>query len=154
MHLNPHRCNHRSNPIPMKIETKTALPKPTPDVDSLPFWNGLKRHELVIQKCNVCSRYRFPAMPTCPYCASASSTSESTSGEGSVYSWIIVHRPFASAFADEVPYTLATIELKEGCRTVGRLEGAEEVAFGMKVRTRYIDHPNWTELRFTPVIGS
>src|SRR5262249_52901838 len=96
-----------------------------------------------------CSRCRFPPMPWCPYCAASASTTIEATGNGTVYSWIVVHRAFDPAFTDEVPFTLATVDLEEGARIVGRLEKAP-AQFGMLVRATYFKHSDWTELRFEP----
>jgi len=74
-------------------------------------------------------------------------TSYST-GQGTVYSWIEVHRPIGTIRPDEVPCTIATIELDEGFRLLGRLDIAK-LAIGTQVRAIFIDHPDWTELAFT-----
>ena len=129
--------------------TRPSPLAPAPDVDSAFFWQGLKEQRLLLQQCSDCKRYRFPPMPSCPYCAARESTVEEVGGNGSIYSWIVVHHAFDPAFASEVPYTLATIDLAEGGRLVGRLEGAR-AEFGMPVCATYTAHPDWTELRFRP----
>ena len=62
-----------------------------------------------------------------------------------------VHRSFGAPFADQVPYTVALVDLAEGCRVLGRLEGASSpVHAGLAVTARFVDHAAWTELRFAP----
>lgn len=132
----------------------TATPQvapPVPDLDSAFFWLGLREHKLLLQQCAACNRFRFPPMPACPYCASPMSAERVSKGEGKVYSWIVVHRAFDPAFAGDVPYILASIDLDEGGRIVGRLEGTAQAEFGMRVAAKYADHPDWTELRFQPL---
>lgn len=124
---------------------------PAPDADSAFFWAGLREHKLLLQKCDACARFRFPPMPSCPYCASMKSSVHAAKGNGTVYSWIVVRRAFDPAFAADVPYILATVDFDEGGRTVGRLVGTETPAFGMRVSAAYADHPAWTELRFQPL---
>lgn len=131
----------------------TALPTiapPSPDPDSAFFWAGLREHKLLLQKCSACARFRFPAMPSCPYCASMKSTVHESKGAGTVYAWIVVRRPFDPAFTNDVPYILATVDFAEGGRTVGRLVGTDQPAFGMAVGAVFHDHADWTELRFQP----
>jgi uncharacterized OB-fold protein len=65
-----------------------------------------------------------------------------------VYSWVGVQRALTPAFESEVPYTIATVDLDEGARAFGRLEGAEPTAPGGAVTATFVDHPEWTELRF------
>lgn len=124
-------------------------PAPKTDIDSAFYWKGLRYHKLLLQHCSDCGRVRFPPMPSCPFCASARAAVIEASGRGSIYSWIVVRRAFDAAFRDQVPYTLATIDLEEGARTVARLEGDVEAAFGLKVCAEYVDHSDWTELRFS-----
>jgi len=124
-----------------------SVAPPSPDLESAFYWNGLGEHKLLLQKCGHCNRFRFPAMPSCPYCAARESTVVTASGNGSIYSWIVVHRAFDPAFYSDLPYTLASVDLEEGGRVVARLEGAQ-AQFGMPVHACYQDPPGWTELRF------
>jgi uncharacterized protein len=130
-------------------QARPSVAAPSADLDSAFYWNGLKEHKLLLQKCSHCSRFRFPPMPSCPYCAARDSSVVSASGNGSIYSWIVVHRAFDPAFYSDLPYTLASVDLEEGGRVVARLEGAQ-AQFGMPVHAIYHDHPDWTELRFQP----
>ncbi len=68
-----------------------------------------------------------------------------------MYSWVTVHRAFEPAWADQVPYTVAVVELQERCRLLGRVDAAPDtLAAGLAVGPRFVDHPTWTELRFVP----
>lgn len=124
---------------------------PVPDADSLFYWEGLKKHTLLTQQCLDCRRRRFPPMPACPYCASPKMQTLASTGAGSIYSWIVVHTSFDPAFDATVPYTLVTVDLDDGGRIVGRLEGGVcEDMVGKRVTATFVDHPEWTELRFAP----
>jgi uncharacterized OB-fold protein len=133
----------------MSGKQKISPAAPEADADSRFFWDGLRQKKLLIQRCGDCGRSRFPPMPRCPYCASAQSSVLEAGGGGTIYTWVVVHRAFDPAFEDEVPFTLATVDLDEGARIVGRLEGAPP-RFGMRVQAAFFHHPNWTELRFAP----
>ena len=72
-------------------------------------------------------------------------------GHLSVYSWVGVHRALDPAFADDVPYTVAAVDLDEGARVIVRIDtptDADATTFGARVRASYVDHADWTELRF------
>ena len=43
---------------------------------------------------------------------------------------------------------MAVVELDAGCRVVGRLEGDAVVEAEQPVEGVYLDHGDWTELRF------
>ena len=60
-------------------------------------------------------------------------------GRGSVYSFTVTHQAFHPAFADRVPYVVATIELEEGVRMVSDLpdDDVDNVAIGKEVEVFY-----------------
>jgi uncharacterized OB-fold protein len=126
-------------------------PIPIADADSEPYLAALRRHELVLQQCSVCGRVRFPPMPACPWCGATASEWCAVSGRGRVYSWVGVERALTPEFESEVPYTIATIDLDEGARAFARLDGPEPMVPGGDVTATFVDHEEWTELRFAPI---
>ena len=130
-------------------ETPLVAP-PVPDADSAFYWAGLREHRILLQQCDACARFRFPPMPSCPYCASLQSSVRQAAGSGAVYSWIVVRRAFDPAFSADVQYMLASVDLDEGGRTVARLVGVDRPDFGLRVSAIFVDHAQWTELRFQP----
>jgi uncharacterized OB-fold protein len=119
---------------------------PVADEDSAPFWDALRGHHVLLQKCAKCSEIRFPPMPGCPRCGSGDSEHVTASGLGRIYSWIVVRRPLGSIAEADLPCTLATVELDEGCRVLGRFTG--DASIDLRVSARYLDHDGWTELAF------
>jgi uncharacterized OB-fold protein len=122
---------------------------PVADEESAFYWNGLREHRILVQRCEVCGRHRFPPMPACPHCGASGGEIVELDGRATVYSWIVVRRAFNPAFASDVPYTVATVELAPGCRTVARLEAVDSVTAGDALVPAFVDYGNWTELRFT-----
>lgn len=117
-------------------------PLPAKDPESTPFWEGLHRHELLIPQCEECGTYRFPPTSFCPHCRSARTRWQPSKGEGTVFSWIVVRHPVPKEiYADKVPYTVAIVELKEGVRMVGNLQGCdfEDIKAGMPVSISFED---------------
>lgn len=123
--------------------------KPETDPDTEFYWEGLRQHRLLLQCCRDCGRHRFPPMPSCPYCSCIQSSVVQSKGQGTVYSWIVVRKPWNPEFAARIPYTIATIDLTEGVRVVACLENIEPRP-GLRVTARFHDHDSWTELRFGP----
>jgi uncharacterized OB-fold protein len=95
-------------------------------------------------------------MPSCPWCASRRFDLVQSSGLGTVYSFVTVRAAVSAAAAALLPYTIATVQLGEGPRMVGRIEPNGGTAIGDRVRPRFVDHPEWTELCFevAPADGS
>jgi uncharacterized OB-fold protein len=87
------------------------LPQPTPE--TLPFWEGCKQHELRIQLCLSCEQYYFYPRPFCPYCFSEDVEWKVVSGDGTLQTYVINHRP-APGFESTGPYVIAIVELAEG----------------------------------------
>jgi uncharacterized protein len=135
--------------VKMTSEAATAPPVPASDHDSQEFWTELRAHRIVLQRCTGCDRRRFPAIPSCPYCAHPEWRSEEISGTGTVFTYIVVHRAFDAAFTADVPYAVATVDLDGGGRIAARLGGI--AAIGAPVAPVFVDHPEWTELRFRTV---
>jgi hypothetical protein len=86
-------------------------------------------------------------MAHCPYCRSNKVSIEPAGGFGKVYSWIVVRQAFDPAFAADVPYTIATVDLDEGVRIAVRAERAENINFDDPVRLKIKHHAEWSELR-------
>ena len=120
--------------------------RPQPDQDSARFWEGLRNHSIVLQRCSGCGRTRFPPMPGCPYCSAVRSEEVDVDGHGRLYSWVRVHRALTPATAGEVPYNVGVVELDAGPRVIARFEG--ETTIGATATATFADHDGWTELRF------
>jgi len=100
-------------------EYKKSVPKPTPW--SQPFWEGCKRHELLIQKCEECQKLVFYPKLFCPHCLSSKLEWVKTSGKGKIYTYSVVHSYAPTEFSDDVPYVVAVIELDEGVRLMSNV---------------------------------
>lgn len=129
-----------------------AVSRPVPDEDSADYWAALRDHRILLQQCRRCGETRFPRMPGCPQCGSEQFHDVEVRGSGKVYSWIVIHRPLGGLTAEQLPRTIATVELDEGCRILGRLVNgtaeAADVAADRPVEAVFVDHDDWTELAF------
>ncbi len=87
-----------------------------PDITPLdaPFWDALRRHELVVQQCDQCGQLRFVPSERCRNCGSPSATWAPVSGDATVYTFTIVHRAPTPAYQADAPYAIAYVELAEG----------------------------------------
>lgn len=143
------------DPTSARSDAESRRPAPQRDRDSAFFWAGLRAEQLLLQRCSSCEHHRFPPLPACPRCGETQSRIDSSPGAGHLYSWIVVHRGFSDAFADDVPYTIGVVELDEGCRMLARLElDSLAPCIGMRLGIAYRVHCSgetpWTEAFFRP----
>lgn len=132
-------------------EYKKPLPRPT--AASLPFWEAAKRHELQIQCCSSCGALIFYPREACPECLSSDLTWVKVSGKGTVYSYTIAQAPTHPAFAEDVPYVVAIVELAEGPHLTTNIVGCkpEAVKIGMPVVATFeAVTPEMTLVKFRP----
>jgi hypothetical protein len=127
-------------------------PLPDPDETAAPFWDALRRHELAMQRCDDCGRWRHPPEATCPACLGEHASWHPLSGEGTVYSLVRMERAFVPAARDRVPYTAVvvlpnevpmqdvTVHNNEPYNVLfGLLVGDDEAAIGTPVVATYLD---------------
>ena len=98
-----------------------AKPLPVPSPESQPFWEGCRRHELLLQQCAQCRVFWFPPSILCPECLGTALEWTKTGGRGKVYSFVIFHRVYHTGFVDEIPYVVALVELEEGPRLISNI---------------------------------
>jgi len=98
-------------------------PLPSPSEDTEPYWDATRDGRFVIPACAACGHRFMPPAKVCPKCLSDQVSFQPASGRGKVFSWIVVHRPQHPAFMEDAPYPVAIVELDEGPRLHGRLEG-------------------------------
>ena len=121
------------------VQLPRPEPKPTPETAH--FWDGTLAGELRLQRCRACGDAYFPPQPWCPHCASDEVEVFRASGRGTLYSYVVNHRP-APGF--EAPYVLAVVELEEGPRLLTNLVGVEPDPAALPLDLR-------VEVTFAPV---
>ncbi|TQM76742.1 Zn-ribbon domain-containing OB-fold protein [Thermopolyspora flexuosa] len=117
----------------------STLPKVAVDVtpESRAFWDGLARGELVVTWCEACDGHVWPPRDRCPACLAGPTTTRVLSGEGTLYSYTVVHRP-DPAFAEAVPYVLGYVSLDGGPTIMANVAGVpfDRLEVGMRLRLR------------------
>ena len=120
-------------------EYNKPLPEITPE--SRGFWEGCKRHELLIQRCRECGTFRHYPRLMCPNCGSWDTEWFRVSGKGRVYTWTLAVQPFHPGFAEDVPYAAVVVELDEGVRMVANIidTNPEDLYIGMPLEVVFDD---------------
>ena len=134
-------------------EPQRARPKATPETNH--FWDGVQAGELRLQKCNKCSKTYVPPRPFCPGCGHREVTVFKASGKGTLYSYVIHHRP-VPGFTP--PYSIAVVELEEGPRMMTNIvdcpQTPEALQLDMKVQVKFEKIDDKTTLPlFVPAKG-
>lgn len=132
-----------------------AMMRPASSRDTAFFWEGVKAHELRIQKLADGS-LQHPPVPAVWQDPADPVSYAVASGRGTVYSFVVHHAPKVPGRT--LPFVIALVELEEGVRMLGELRGVDPAAveIGMPVRATYIDFPagdsgpEWTLYAWEP----
>ena len=121
--------------------TTYEKPLPNPPLEAMPFWDFCKKHELRMQGCSHCGYIRYPPSIVCPKCHSMEAEWVKLSGRGKVFSFATYHYVYDRAFANDIPYAVASIELEEGPRMMSNVIGVkpEDIRPDMPVEVHFED---------------
>ncbi|MCU1360149.1 MAG: 3-ketoacyl-CoA thiolase [Ilumatobacteraceae bacterium] len=86
-------------------------PVPVPDIDSTPYWEGLRQSRLMITRCQACQYWIHPPLAGCPRCQSMDIAPEQVSGRATIYSFTVVNREFSPGI--KPIYVVAVVDLVE-----------------------------------------
>ena len=117
-----------------------AMMRPSLSRDTAFFWEGVKAHELRIQRLQDGS-LQHPPLPALWQDAGKPIDYVLASGKGTVFSFVVHHAPKVPGRT--LPFVIALVELEEGVRMLGELRNVDsaEVKIGFPVRATYIDFP-------------
>lgn len=111
-------------------------PLPMPTDDTRFYWDSANARKLVIQKCSACGAVQFYPRAFCISCLSDAVTWIEASGNGTIYTFTVNHRPANDYMKDRVPYVVAAIDLEEGVRLIANIVESDikDVSCGASVR--------------------
>lgn len=117
------------------------MPLPTPSPEDAPFWDGCRQHKLMIRRCNACTRFFHPPMPSCGYCGSTDVDWREVPGEGTVFTYTVAHHAVHKALKGHTPYNVVVV-LLDNCdevRLVSNLVDTEpdQIRVGMPVQVHW-----------------
>lgn len=127
----------------MVMEYIPGIPllRPYIDLDSEGFWEGVKQHKLVFQKCKYCGLLVHRPRPMCPRCLSTEKEWVPSEGKGIVYSWVNFVYVNAAYPGIKVPYAVVVVEMLEGVRMISNMYDVkpEDISIGMPVEVVFDD---------------
>jgi uncharacterized protein len=117
---------------------QTQRPPPVLTADNGFFWQAAAEGRLVGQACSTCGRLRHPPRPMCPVCGSLDWHEVTLSGDGTIYSFSILHHPQNPAF--EYPVLAVLVDLDEGIRLVSNVIDTEpgDLKIGQRVHVAFV----------------
>ncbi|HYC46961.1 MAG TPA: OB-fold domain-containing protein [Burkholderiales bacterium] len=126
-----------------------------PQINELnaPFWNGLAQGEVRMQQCGACSAHQYPAETFCYECGAGAMSWVPVAGEGTLYSFTVVHQLYHKAFKPFLPYTVAIVQTDEGPRMLAPMLGLKRpLTIGERVKPciRIVDNDK-AFLTYVPV---
>jgi uncharacterized OB-fold protein len=83
-------------------------PRPVLDLQTEPYWQGLRRKVLLVQFCEKCSVHVHPSKPCCPQCLGTDLRWTEVTGAGVVVGYCTVAQPFVGLAA---PYDVVRVSL-------------------------------------------
>ncbi|MCR3750148.1 putative OB-fold protein, contains Zn-ribbon domain [Lentzea californiensis] len=132
-------------PDPKPETPKPQAIRPSVNRDTEYFWEGTRLGELRIQRCGGCGLLRHPPGPMCPECGAIKPKYLVSEGYGVVYSYVVHHHPQVPG--KQTPFVIALVELDEGVRMLGELDGEPSVGLPVEVVFTKVDDeltmPSW-----------
>lgn len=117
------------------------MTKPVPETQpwSERFWEGTKQGKLLIQVCNDCQSKIFYPRKYCPECWSGNLDWMEGSGRAKIYTFSTAYSMVEPKFMDELPYTIAYVDLEEGIRMMTRIVDCDpaDIKIGMDVEVTF-----------------
>ncbi len=116
-------------------EFDMTRPKPLVQPWSMPFWEGARDGKLLLQHCRDCSTVIFYPRKFCPSCWCAELDWKEASGKATIYTFSTAYDMVEPRFWEDLPYTIAYVDLEEGVRMMTRIVDCnpEEIKTGMEV---------------------
>ena len=135
----------------MTVSEPQPLPEPTPV--SRPFWDGLRRHRILVQYSPSSGSYVFYPRTLAPGTLADDLEWREIDGAGTLYTFTVARRPTGPPWTDAVPQLLAVVQWDVGPKISTELVDVDpaDIVIGMRVRPVFcdIDDPPTTLLRYT-----
>jgi uncharacterized OB-fold protein len=108
---------------------------PMADGLDTPFWEGLERGVLLLQRCEGCGRWIWGPQWLCPNCHRFDPAWVEVEPRGRIFAWTRTWQPFAPEFAKHLPYVTLLVELPAAGnrRLLGILVGDHAPRIGAEV---------------------
>ncbi len=121
-----------------------GLPAPAPSALDQPYWDGLRREVLLLQRCRRCARFQWGPEWICHRCLNPDLEYMEVEAQGRIYSHQRVWHPVHPALRTQGPYIIVLVQLAhaDDVRLVGNLLGdpAQPLVIGAEVSAVFEHH--------------
>jgi uncharacterized OB-fold protein len=122
-------------------DATAAWPLPgdlAPDAADQPFWDACRERTLLIQRCDQCHRYGWPA-GACPEHGLEPMRWVPAAGTATLHTWTVIHQRYPNAFEDGPATNVAVVQLDEGPFLHTKIVGCDnrDLRLGMPVEVTY-----------------
>ncbi|UCF07793.1 MAG: Zn-ribbon domain-containing OB-fold protein [Thermoplasmata archaeon] len=97
--------------------------------------------------CRACNTFHFPPRGDCVQCLSSEIDWKEISGKAKLVTYTTIHAA-PIGFEDDKPYTIGVVDLEEGGRALGWIEGLEEkdlsIGMALKVEIKNLEEDKLT----------
>lgn len=100
------------------------------------YWLALEADEFVVPRCNACDQWFFYPRMVCPSCGSRDVEYVPASGRGRIYSYCRHHQIALAHLTSLAPFVTVLVELAEGPRMLGLLDGEPRIGLPVEVEAR------------------
>jgi uncharacterized protein len=106
--------------------------------DNAFYWQAAAAGKLVVQRCGDCGVLRHPPRPMCGHCQSLAIEVVPLTGQGTLYSYAVLHHPQHPAF--DYPVLAALVDLDEGVRLLSELAEIDpcDIRIGMPLTAGFV----------------
>ena len=135
------------------MEFDMSKPVPVTQPWSEKFWEGTQQGKLLIQVCQDCQSKIFYPRKFCPECWSGNLDWVEASGKAKIYTFSTAYSMVEPKFMDELPYTIAYVDLDEGIRMMTRIVDCkpEDIRFDMEVEVVFHERGGYKLPYFRPI---
>jgi uncharacterized protein len=135
----------------MEFEMKKPVPETQPWSEK--FWEGTKNGKFLIQICKDCKSHIFYPRKFCPECWSGNLDWIEASGKAKIFTFSTAYSMVEPKFMDELPYTIAYVDLEEGIRMMTRIVECDpkDIKFDMEVEVVFHEREGFFLPYFRPV---
>lgn len=110
----------------------------------------MEDERLVVQRCSDCEEFLFPPQDVCPHCWSSDLAWVEVNGTGELLTYSTIHAGVDPIWEEELPYTIAFVELDEGVFVFSNVVECpiEDLEMGLPVEVVFNELPGYEGQKF------